>query len=138
MNSKERVFCALKRDGVPDRVPLQFDLSRTLIEHFSKVYGIEPSYSQSYYEDLTYRASANELRTKMGSDCVVVGTGLAGGEGFDLDENGEGYNEFNMKMREGPLYMDVIEHPLADMEEPEEVEALVLPDPSDPSRYVNA
>jgi len=138
MTSKERVFHALKRDQLPDRVPLQFDLSRTLIEHFSKAYGIEPSYSQSYYEDLTYRASANELRTKMGSDCVVVGTGLAGGKGFELDENGEGYNEFGMKMRQGPLYMDVIEHPLEGMEEPEEAEALALPDPHDPTRYTCA
>jgi uroporphyrinogen decarboxylase len=32
MNSRERVMCALKRDGSPDRVPLQFDLCRSLLE----------------------------------------------------------------------------------------------------------
>ena len=32
MNSRERVMRALKRDGLPDRVPLQFDLCRSLLE----------------------------------------------------------------------------------------------------------
>ncbi len=35
MNSKERVHAALTRSTLPDRVPLQFDLSRPLLEQFS-------------------------------------------------------------------------------------------------------
>ena len=74
MNSRERVFKALKKmDGMPDRVPVQFDLCRQHTEWFGKKLGIEPDYALSYYEDLTYRISANEIRTRMGSDAVVVG-----------------------------------------------------------------
>ena len=64
MNSRERVFKALKKiDGMPDRVPVQFDLCRQHTEWFGKKLGIKPDYALSYYEDLTYRISANEIRT---------------------------------------------------------------------------
>ena len=39
MNSKERVLTALRRTGLPDRVPLQFDLCRPLLEAFSLKHG---------------------------------------------------------------------------------------------------
>jgi len=54
-------------------VPFQFDLCKSLIDHFAEKLNVDPGYSWSYYEDLTYRISANELRTTMGSDVVVVG-----------------------------------------------------------------
>ena len=79
MNSKQRVLTALKRTGLPDRVPLQFDLHRGLLDQFGAKLGIPVDYSPSYYEDVTYRISANALRTAMGSDCVVVGGGLPAG-----------------------------------------------------------
>ena len=34
MNSRERVKTVFERSGVPDRVPLQFDLCRQLIDQF--------------------------------------------------------------------------------------------------------
>ena len=74
MTSRERVLKAFgKLDGTPDRPPLQFDLCRSLTDHFGEQLGIEPDYALSYYEDLTYRISANDIRTVLGSDCVVVG-----------------------------------------------------------------
>src|SRR5512147_828634 len=111
MNSKERVRLALTRQGLPDRVPLQFDLSRGLLDKFGQKYGIPVHYTTAYYEDVTYRLSANELRVAMGSDCVVVGAGLPRGYAHPHDENGFVVNEFKMKMRQGPIYMEVIEHP---------------------------
>ena len=88
MNSAQRVRAALQRDQLPDRVPLQFDLSRPLLEKFSALYGIPVHYTRSYLiEDLNYRISGNELRVAMGSDCVVVGAGQPRGyvppEDFD-------------------------------------------------------
>ena len=77
MNSRERVLTALTRSGVPDRVPLQFDLCRSLTDAFGEKLDIPIHYTTSYFEDLTYRLSANELRIAMGSDCVMVGGGLA-------------------------------------------------------------
>ena len=73
MNSRERVITALRRTGTPDRVPLQFDLCRKLTDAFGAKLSIPVHYTTSYFEDVTYRISANELRTAMGSDCVVVG-----------------------------------------------------------------
>jgi uroporphyrinogen decarboxylase len=74
MNSKTRVLKAFrKKSGNPDRIPVQFDLCRQLTDAFGRKLGIQPDYALSYYEDLTYRISANEIRTKLGSDVVVVG-----------------------------------------------------------------
>ncbi len=135
MTSKERVIKALGRNGMPDRIPLQFDLSKSLIEIFSKKLHIPVQYSPSYYEDLTYRISANELRTTMGSDCVVVGGTVATGFDENKEEDGSYYNEFGMKMRPGPLYVDVVEAPLRDVSSIEDIEKYSFPSPSDPSRY---
>ena len=76
MNSSQRVRRALTRSGRPDRVPLQFDLSRPLAELFGARLGIATHYTPAWFEDITYRISNNELRVAMGSDCVVVGMGL--------------------------------------------------------------
>jgi len=138
VNSKERVTYALKRTDVPDRVPIQFDLSRPLLETFSARYGIPLQYSTSYYEDLKYRISANDLRTAMGSDCVVVGGGLSRIFEIEQDEDGCFVNEFGMKMRQGALYMEVIDSPLRAATTIPEIDRYQFPDPYDPARYVQA
>ena len=51
-------------------------------------YGIAAHYTTSYYEDVTYRLSNNDLRVAMGSDCVIVGAGLPRGYEHPVDENG--------------------------------------------------
>ena len=129
MNSKERVLTTLRRSGVPDRVPLQFDLCKSLLEGFSQKYAIPLHYTTSYYEDLTYRISGNELRTAMGSDCVLVGGSLPKGYRHPETEDGCIINEFGMKMRQGPLYMEVIEEPLANVTGVDEVMNFPIPDP---------
>lgn len=138
MNSKERVLTALRRQGLPDRVPLQFDLCRPLLEGFSQKYGIPLHYSPSYYEDVMYRTSGNELRIAMGSDCVVVGGGLPSGYSHPTTEDGCIINEFGMKMRQGFLYMDVLEGPFAGSTTAEDVRAFPFPDPNDPGRFADA
>ena len=138
MNSKERVSLALTRRALPDRVPVQFDLCRELLASFGRELDMRVDYADAYYEDLKYRTSANDLRTALGSDCVVVGAGL--GEGFVLREDGEGLiaNEFGMRMRQGPLYMEVIDSPLRAAQTVADIEAYAFPDPHDPARYVKA
>jgi uroporphyrinogen decarboxylase len=138
MNSKQRVNTSLRRKGLPDRVPLQFDLSRALSDAFGARYGIPVHYTTSYYEDVTYRLSANELRVAMGSDCVVVGASLPRGYEHPIDENGYIVNEFKMKMHQGPLYMEVVEHPLANVQEAQEVQDLPFPDPLAEGRFDDA
>ena len=139
MNSKERVLTALRRTGLPDRVPLQFDLCRSLSDAFGEKHGIPVHYTTAYYEDVTYRLSANELRVAMGSDCVIVGASLPREYEHPLDENGYVINEFNMKLRQGPVYMEVVAPPpMAHFETPEDVEAFQFPDPLAEGRYDDA
>jgi uroporphyrinogen decarboxylase len=129
---------ALRRDRLPDRVPLQFDLCRPLLEAFGSRYGIPVSYSPSYYEDLKYRTSGNELRIAMGSDCVVVGGGLPAGYELTTTDDGCIVNEFGMTMKQGFAWMDVIRGPLEDVDSVQEVLDLPFPDPSDEGRFVDA
>ncbi len=138
MNSKERVNTALRRSGIPDQVPLQFDLSRSLLEQFSRIYNIPVHYTTSYYEDVTYRLSGNELRTAMGSDCVVVGASLPAGYQHPETPDGCIINEFGMKMRQGALYMDVVEEPLAGVTTTSEIERFPFPDPLADGRFADA
>lgn len=138
MNSRERVQTALRRTGIPDRVPLQFDLCRPLLEELSQKYQIPLHYSPAYYEDVTYRLSGNELRVAMGSDCVVVGAGLPAGYAHVQEKDGTVINEFGMKMRQGLLYMDVLEGPFGNVSAAEEVRSFPFPDPNDPGRYGDA
>jgi uroporphyrinogen decarboxylase len=130
MNSKERVLKAFRKmNGEPDRVPIQFDLCRQHTEAFGKKLGIVPDYSFSYYEDLTYRISANEIRTKMGSDVVVVGATVPSGYVSESVSGDVTKNEFGMHMKPGPLYVDVVKCPLDNAVTREDIESYPFPDP---------
>jgi len=129
MSSKERVFAAFKRRGhSPDRVPFQFDLCKSHIEHFSRKYGIEPDYTWSYYEDLSYRISANELRTRMGSDCIVVGGQVAKNFTPVAVRDNIVTNEFGMEMMPTNLYVEVVKCPLDNASSVKDVEEYAFPD----------
>jgi uroporphyrinogen decarboxylase len=136
MTSRERVLKAFGRmEGLPDRVPLQFDLCRSLIEDFGRRLGIRPEYALSYYEDLTYRISANAIRTALGSDCVVVGGTVAGGFVPAPVGDGATRNEFGMWMKPSKLYVDVVKCPLADVDSIEGLDAWSPPDPRATGRF---
>jgi uroporphyrinogen decarboxylase len=139
MTSKERVRRAFgQSDGLPDRVPFQFDLCDKLIREFSRELSEDPGMVWSYYEDLSYRISANAIRTRLGSDCVVVGGSVA--PGFTPAELGEGItvNEFGMHMKPTDLYVEVVQTPLDGIETENEVAAYDFPDPSAPGRFDGA
>ena len=139
MNSRERVMLAFgKIDGTPDRPPLQFDLCRSLIEHFGSKLGISPEYAISYYEDLTYRISANDIRTAMGSDCVVVGGTVAEGYEPKPVRDDITLNEFGMEMKPTSLYVEVVKCPLVSAASVEDIEAYPFPDPAAPGRFTAA
>ena len=138
MNSRERVMTTLTRSGVPDRVPLQFDLCRKLTDAFGEKYDIPIHYTKSYFEDVTYRISANELRTAMGSDCVIVGGSLPSGYEHPVPQPGRIINEFGMLMEQGPLYMQTVEAPLANATSVKDVENHHFPDPYANGRFDDA
>jgi uroporphyrinogen decarboxylase len=139
MNAKERVFKALRRmNGYPDRVPVQFDLCRQHIEAFGKKLGIKPDYSLSYYEDLTYRISANEIRTKMGSDVVVVGGTVPFGYTPEKVSGNITRNEFGMHMKPTPLYVEVVKCPLESATSVNDISSYDFPDPFANGRFEKA
>jgi uroporphyrinogen decarboxylase len=119
-------------------VPFQFDLCRSLTDHFSRKLGIEPDYTWSYYEDLSYRISANELRVRLGSDCVVVGGQIARDFTTRTVRDNITTNEFGMHMKPTSLYVEVVKCPLAGVSSVEEVERYPMPDPYAPGRIDNA
>jgi len=135
MNSKQTVKLALTRQGVPERVPIQFDLCKSLIEHFSKELNLPAEYALSYYEDLTYRISANAIRTRLGSDVVVVGGTVASGYEPVPVEADITINEFGMKMKPTELYVEVVEPPLKNTESIEDIEKYNFPDPYAKGRF---
>jgi uroporphyrinogen decarboxylase len=136
MNSRERVLRAFKKmEGLPDRVPIQFDLCRSLTESFGKALGVEPEYALSYYEDLTYRISANEIRTRLGSDVVVVGGTIAGGFTPGRISDTVSTNEFGMHMKPSALYVDVVKGPLEDVESADDIDVYPFPDAYAPGRF---
>ena len=138
MNSKERVRYALSRERLPDRVPLEFDLCRSLLEAFGNKLQIPVHYTNAIYEDITYRLSGNEIRIAMGSDCVHVGASLPKNYEYPKDENGYIINEMGMVMRPGPVYVEVVKHPLAKIKTIQEVIDFQFPDPLADGRYDDA
>lgn len=139
MNSKERILRAFRKiEGFPDRVPIQFDLCRQLTETFGKRLGIEPDYSLSYYEDLTYRISANEIRTRMGSDAVVVGGTVPEGYVPRIVQGDITSNEFGMHMKPTPLYVEVVKCPLENASSAEDIEKYPFPNPYAKGRFEKA
>lgn len=139
MKPRERVLKAFKRlPGLPDRVPVQFDLCRQLADHFGKELNIPVNYTDNLYEDVTYRISANELRVAMGSDVVVTGASVSDDFKIEKDEYGHWLNEYKMKMRQGSIYVEVVDYPLANAETKADIDNFKFPDPLAPGRYRDA
>jgi uroporphyrinogen decarboxylase len=139
MNSRERVLRAFgKIKGMPDRIPVQFDLCRQLSDHFGKEMGIPVHYTDNLFEDVTYRISANELRVAMGSDVVITGASVQDDYQIVKDANGVWLNEYKMKMRQGSIYVEVIDFPLVHAQTRADIDAFRFPYPDAPGRYRDA
>lgn len=139
MNSRERVLRAFGRiAGKPDRVPVQFEMCKQLYEHFSKELGIQANYTENLYEDVTYRISANELRLAMGCDVVVTGASVSDDFRIEKDKNGHWFNEYKMLMRQGDIYVEVVDYPLAHAKTKEDVDTYVFPEVDAPGRFRDA
>jgi uroporphyrinogen decarboxylase len=139
MNSRERVLRTFGRfPGKADRVPVQFEMCRQLTDHFSRELGIPAHYTENLYEDVTYRISANELRTAMGSDVVVTGASVRDDYKIEADDQGQWFNEYGMKMRQGDIYVEVVDYPLAHAKTKADIDLFTFPDPDAPGRYRDA
>jgi uroporphyrinogen decarboxylase len=139
MNSRERVLRAFRKiKGKPDRVPVQFDLCRQLADYFGKEMGIPVHYTENPYEDVTYRISANELRVAIGSDVVITGASVSDDYKIVKDADGTWLNEYQMRMRQGDIYVEVVDYPLAHAETKADIDSFRFPDPDAPGRFRDA
>lgn len=139
MKSRERVLKAFKiLPGKPDRVPVQFEMCRQLYDHFGKELGIPVNYTENLYEDVTYRISANELRVAMGNDVVVTGASVHDDFKIVKSENGRWYNEYKMLMRQGDIYVEVVDYPLSHVQTKEDIDNYAFPEIDAPGRYRDA
>ena len=125
-------------DGLPDRIPVQFDLCRSLADHFGKMLNIPVHYTENLYEDVTYRISANELRVAMGSDVVITGASVSDTYKIQKESDGTWLNEYGMRMRQGDIYVEVVDYPLALAETRSDLEKYRFPDPDAPGRFRDA
>lgn len=136
MNARERVLKAFKRlPGLPDRIPVQFDLCRQLCDQLGEQLGIPVHYTDNLYEDVTYRISANELRVALGSDVVITGASVSDNFRINKDADGTWLNEYKMRMRQGDIYVEVVDYPLAHAETKADIDAYRFPDPDAPGRF---
>jgi len=136
MNSRERVLKAFKKmEGLPDRVPIQFDLCRQLLEKFGKELGIPVSYTDNLWEDVTYRISGNEIRLALESDIVITGVGRSDNFDVKIQANGTWLNEYGMRMKQGSIYVEIVKFPLANAETIGDIDAYIFPDPYAEGRY---
>ncbi|MEI6142856.1 MAG: uroporphyrinogen decarboxylase family protein [Mariniphaga sp.] len=139
MNSRERVLKAFKRlPGLPDRIPIQFDLCRQLANYFGEKLGVPVDYTDNPYEDVTYRISCNELRLAMGSDVVITGASVSDDYRIAIEEDGTWLNEYGMRMRQGDIYVEVVNYPLANAETKADIDAFRFPNPEAPGRFKDA
>lgn len=139
MSPRERVLRAFKRaPGLPDRVPIQFEFCAGLYEHFARKLGIPMRYTRNLFEDVTYRISGNELRVAMGCDVVVTGAAEHAGFAPKKRSDGTWLNEYGMRMKQGPIYVEVVEAPLKEAQTAGDVAAYRWPDPDAPGRYDDA
>ena len=126
-------------EGLPDRVPVQFDLCESLLKHFSAELDMPVSITKNIYEDVTWRISANDIRLALGADVVVTGAAEAASFNPEVAEDGTWLNEYGMRMRQGAIYVEVMEYPLKDVKTVEDLKStIVLPDLSLPGRFDDA
>jgi uroporphyrinogen decarboxylase len=119
-------------------VPIQFDLCRQLSDYFGKELNVPVNYTENLYEDVTYRISANELRTAMGSDVVITGASVSDNYKIVKDTDGTWLNEYGMRMRQGDIYVEVVDYPLAHVQTKADIDHFKFPDPDAPGRYRDA
>ncbi|WP_029901954.1 uroporphyrinogen decarboxylase family protein [Prevotella sp. 10(H)] len=139
MTSRERVLKAFKIiPGLPDRVPIEFDLSKNHLKYFGEKLGIPVNITDNPYEDVTWRISGNEIRVAMGSDVVITGASVSDNFKIVKDADETWLNEYGMRMRQGQVYVEVVGYPLAHAETKADIDAFEFPDPYAPGRYRDA
>ena len=139
MKPRDRILRAFRiTEGLPDRVPIQFDLSRKHLEYFAKKLNLPMEITDNPYEDVTWRISGNNVRTALGSDVVITGASVSDDFKIIPNDDGTWLNEYGMRMRQGQVYVEVVGYPLEHATTKADIDTFTLPDPYAPGRYRDA
>jgi uroporphyrinogen decarboxylase len=74
----------------------------------------------------------------MGSDVVITGASVSDNYRIVKDANNTWLNEYQMRMRMGDIYVEVVNYPLAYAETKADIDVYQFPDPDAPGRYRDA
>ena len=92
-------------------------------------------YTHNLYEDVTYRISGNESGWRWAatwwSPAPASQTHLTPKGG----RRGAVPNEYGMRMRQGPIYVEVVDYPLSQAQTAADVAAYAFPDPIRPGAF---
>lgn len=149
MTSRERVLAALDHCE-PDRVPYDFGGTFVTSSHhiayrrLREYLGLSPEVSVADIR-LGLAWTDRDVQDLLGADVGIVSTGPPDPASWQLEvreagEYRELTDEYGMgwrQPRDGGLYYDLYDSPLADVTTPAEVAAYPWPDPTDPHRFSN-
>jgi len=117
MNSKERVYAAIRRQPV-DRLPRYIWIGRGAADNLRRAFG----------------EKANDIDALIGNDVKQTWLSINGQMEADCPEGESFVDEWGIRWHRDGYYNAVVEHPLADMDE-DEIAAYPFPDPEKPERY---
>ena len=149
MTSRERVLAALDHSE-PDRVPYDFGGTFVTSSHhiayrrLREYLGLSPEVNVADIR-LGLAWTDRDVQDLLGADVGIVSTGPPDPASWQLEvreagEYRELTDEYGMGWRQpkdGGLYYDLYDSPLADVTTPAEVAAYPWPDPTDPHRFSN-
>ncbi len=149
MTSRERVLAALDHRE-PDRVPYDFGGTFVTSSHhiayrrLREYLGLSPEVNVADIR-LGLAWTDRDVQDLLGADVGIVATGPPDPASWHLEvreagEYRELTDEYGMGWRQpkdGGLYYDLYDSPLADVTTPAEVAAYPWPDPTDPHRFSN-
>jgi len=146
MNARERLLAALNHKE-PDKVP--FDIGSTPVTGIAKTaytnllkYLGMPEEEVKFFDVIQQIVVPSEaFLQKFEVDVRNVSSNNPSNWKLEINDEGEYYtfrDQWNIKWRmpkNGGFYFDMVEHPLADALDEEEIEKFEYPDADDPARY---
>ena len=78
------------------------------------------------------------MRLALGSDVVITGASVSDDYKIEKEADGTWLNEYQMRMRQGDVYVEVMDYPLARAETKADIEAYRFPDTDAPGRFRDA
>jgi uroporphyrinogen decarboxylase len=132
MTPKERVLKAIRHEET-DRVPVYVTVTPQIGDALNERFGLPKVYSTDPL--INSRITYTEVLNILGNDCVGVGAGNPKDFNPELDNDGCWVNEWGIKIKNCGFYDEMVEHPLANVEDVADLDKFTFPDPDAEGRY---